>query len=164
MLARDFCILCGFSAIFASVVLKTPASLPEPAKDGREEAAPDMFSMDFTPLSAFNNQVANVMTMNAVRASSKTRQKTRRYLNLRMWVLAPLAILVGVASVFGYDYYSGSLGLIGPQFEIVENSRNRIIKVPPGGNLQGAIDAAKSGDIVELQAGAVYSGQINLPN
>ena len=40
----------------------------------------------------------------------------------------------------------------------------KIIRVPPGGNVQAAIEKANSGDIVELQAGAVYSGTLTLPN
>ncbi len=47
---------------------------------------------------------------------------------------------------------------------IVANGPKKIIKVPPGGNVQAAIEKAASGDIVELQAGAVYNGTINLPN
>ncbi len=74
------------------------------------------------------------------------------------------AIVFGAASILGYDMNSGRLGIIGPQPEIIENGPTKIIRVPPGGNVQAAIEKAKGGDIVELQAGAVYSGQITLPN
>jgi len=40
----------------------------------------------------------------------------------------------------------------------------KIISVPAGGDLQSAIDAANPGDIVELQAGATYSGGLTLKN
>ena len=36
--------------------------------------------------------------------------------------------------------------------------------VPSGGNLQAALDAARPGDVVELQAGAVFTGRFNFYN
>src|SRR5437868_4688038 len=100
------------------------------------------------------------MSVNHVRVSSRS-AKLRRPVKIRTFVLFGfLAVLGSVISVFGYDYYSGKLGLIGPQFNITATARGRVIRVPPGGNLQGALEAATSGDIIELQAGAVYSGQI----
>jgi len=79
-------------------------------------------------------------------------------------VFAVITLCVAVAGTLGYDAYSGRFGLIGEQPEIIINRENRIIRVPPGGNVQAAIERAQSGDIVELQAGAVYHGQISLPN
>src|SRR2546425_4142109 len=38
------------------------------------------------------------------------------------------------------------------------------ITVPPGGDLQGAINAAQPGDTIILQAGATYIGAFGLPN
>ena len=38
------------------------------------------------------------------------------------------------------------------------------ITVPPGGDLQGAINAAQAGDTIILQAGATYIGAFGLPN
>src|SRR5262245_41660860 len=105
------------------------------------------------------------MTVNSVRAASRPVSKQRSVTRIKTWmVLAAAMAFASLVGVFGYDYYSGRLGLIGSQFEIVQNGANRIIKVPPGGNLQGALEAANGGDIVELQAGGIYSGQINLPN
>ena len=80
------------------------------------------------------------------------------------WIHLTAAVALGMAAIFGYDSYSGSVGIVGPQVAIVGNGPNKIIRVPPGGNLQAAIDRAEGGDIVELQAGAVYSGTIDLPN
>src|SRR6476469_6322340 len=62
------------------------------------------------------------------------------------------------------EVYSGTFGIITTHFETIQNGATKTIKVPPGGNLQAAIDQASGGDVVELQAGAVYSGQINLSN
>src|SRR5258705_13203421 len=39
----------------------------------------------------------------------------------------------------------------------------RAIVVPSGGDLQAALDAARPGDVVTLEAGAVYRGPFNLP-
>lgn len=69
-----------------------------------------------------------------------------------------------VAATLGFDAWTGMPGLLPVYFETVTRGSTRVIKVPPGGNLQAAIDQARGGDIVELQAGAVYAGQINLPN
>src|ERR1041385_2961883 len=38
------------------------------------------------------------------------------------------------------------------------------LTVPAGGNLQSAINAAQPGDTIVLDAGAVYSGDLVLPN
>jgi hypothetical protein len=43
-------------------------------------------------------------------------------------------------------------------------STGRTIAVPPGGNLQAALDAARPGDVVTLAAGATYRGPFVLPN
>jgi hypothetical protein len=108
--------------------------------------------------------VSYVMAANPVRVSAKPVIKRPGTENRGFVFAGVLVLLASVASVFGYDYFSGRLGLIGPQFEITETAGRKVIKVPAGGNLQGALEAATSGDIVELQAGATYSGQINLPN
>lgn len=38
------------------------------------------------------------------------------------------------------------------------------LAVPAGGNFQAALDAAKPGDVITLEAGAVFSGPFRLPN
>ena len=107
--------------------------------------------------------MVNVMAENAVRIRNKT-VRSRHRVTARPWMFVTSIILVCVASILGYDGYSGRLGIIGPQPIIITNGSNKIIKVPPGGNVQAAIERAESGDIVELQAGAVYSGIVSLPN
>ncbi len=107
--------------------------------------------------------MVNVIAENAVRVRHKSvAQKARK--NLRPWILVFAVVALGAVSILGYDSCSGRLGIIGPQPEIVANGPTRIIRVPPGGNVQAAIERATSGDIVELQAGAVYFGTITLPN
>jgi uncharacterized protein YjdB len=39
----------------------------------------------------------------------------------------------------------------------------QVIFVPAGGDLQAAINSAKRGDVIELQAGATYTGNFSLP-
>lgn len=107
--------------------------------------------------------MVNIMAVNAVSVRNKMVRRNR-WTAMRLWILAPAAILFSAAAIIGYDMYSGKLGLIGPQPEIVANGVAKIIRVPPGGNVQAAIERASGGDIVELQAGAVYSGTISLPN
>lgn len=104
------------------------------------------------------------MAINSVRASDKWLQKpSRRWRRLKRTFLV-FAAITAVVAPFGLDYYSGKLGIVLPQPVIAETANGRVIRVPPGGNLQGAIDKATSGDVIELQAGAVYAGQITLPN
>ncbi len=74
------------------------------------------------------------------------------------------ALVLAIAATLGFDAYSGVLGFFPPSFEIVESAAGRIIKVPAGGNIQAAIAKSESGDIIELQAGATYYGEIKLPN
>lgn len=107
--------------------------------------------------------MVNVMAANAVSVRNKPVTRKSR-MRVRSWILAAVVFLFVSASVIGYEMYSGRLGIIGPQPIITESGGRKIIKVPPGGNVQAAIEKASSGDIVELQAGAVYSGTINLPN
>ena len=96
-----------------------------------------------------------------VRAKSIT---PRPRIGVFVWMFVAGALLLAVAGTLGFDAYSGKIGIFSPRFEIVQNGAGRIIKVSPGGNLQAAIEQANGGDIVELQAGAVYFGEIKLPN
>jgi hypothetical protein len=79
-------------------------------------------------------------------------------------LLSVIALLAATAAVVAYDWDTGKLGLYPQKLEIIPNGQTKIIKVLPGGNIQAALERATSGDIVELQAGAVYSGEIELPN
>ncbi len=103
------------------------------------------------------------MSVNSVRVRNKP-AKTRARSGRIAIVLPIAATVVAVVAVFLYEFNYGRLGLIGPQPVIEQTAAGKVIKVPPGGNVQRAIELADSGDIVELQAGAVYSGTVNLPN
>ncbi len=82
---------------------------------------------------------------------------------LRLWLFAVVAIILA-ASIYGYDFYSDRFGIVAPSAIVTETPAGKVIKVPPGGNIQSAIERANGGDIIELQAGGVYNGQVTLPN
>jgi len=108
--------------------------------------------------------MTNVMTLNSVRVKTKPVSRRRRVPRILTMLFSTVLLLAVVTTPFGYDYYSGRLGLSLPEPTVSETVEGRVFKVPAGGNLQGAIERAESGDVIELQAGAVYAGQINLPN
>ncbi len=95
-----------------------------------------------------------------VRAKSIDPPRSSRF---RLWLLAVTAVAI-VAATLGFDFFTDRLGIIAPNAVIVETPAGKVIKVPPGGNIQAAIERASGGDIIELQAGGVYSGQVTLPN
>lgn len=64
--------------------------------------------------------------------------------------------------VFAVFAYSTNFNYQNAPNDIIQDANRQIIRVPAGGNLQEAIIRAKSGDIIELQAGAVYN-DITLP-
>ncbi len=103
------------------------------------------------------------MVVNSVRVKEKT-DRRRRFKRVHFSVLIIAAVIFAAALPFAYDLHYGRLGIIYPQPVIEASGAGRIIKVPPGGHVQSAIEKANGGDIVELQAGAVYSGEIKLPN
>ncbi|MFT3746019.1 MAG: hypothetical protein QM785_17245 [Pyrinomonadaceae bacterium] len=105
----------------------------------------------------------DLIVVNTVRV----KQKTVKRGNFLRWLLPVFAVLLICSAVGGsilYEWNYGTFGLIGPQPVVEASSTGRVIKVPPGGNIQAALELATSGDIIELQAGAVYSGTITLPN
>lgn len=81
-----------------------------------------------------------------------------------LWITLALIVAVGVAGTVAFKLLTGNSGLFGGDLVVVSNGAGRIIKVPPGGSVQSAVDQALSGDIVELQAGATYTGEVKLPN
>ena len=99
-----------------------------------------------------------------MKVRSKPLDSRRNRSRSSTWISIFAATLIAAAGVMGFDAYSGRLGILSPRFEIVANGASRIIKVLPGGNVQAAIEQANGGDIVELQAGALYYGEIKLPN
>ena len=107
--------------------------------------------------------VTNQMAVNSFGVRPKAAAKAGGS-GLRPLMFAAFGVVVALAAILAFDAFSGKVGIFAPRFEIVANGANRVIKVPPGGNVQAAIAQANGGDIVELQAGAEYFGEIKLPN
>ena len=98
----------------------------------------------------------------------KERQKTMRQMqkskafgrrSYRWIFLATLVISIGLSLiVFGAYFYQKQ----------TENSALNVsgntITVKAGGDFQAALDRAKAGDTILLEAGATFSGNFNLPN
>ena len=103
------------------------------------------------------------MAENVIKVRGK-RQDRARTTGVPGWMFVAGALIVVAVAILAFDAYSGMIGIMAPRFEIVQSGASRIIKVPPGGNVQAAIELANGGDIIELQAGAVYYGEIKLPN
>jgi len=83
----------------------------------------------------------------------------------RLWLFTAIAVMFAAAAgTWGFSAFSHRSANFGPQFEVISNGTGKIIRVPSGGDLQAAIDGANAGDIIELQAGATYFGEIMLPN
>src|SRR6185295_17777994 len=75
-----------------------------------------------------------------------------RRLMLVAAIVVPLIAVAGVAFVWAQQ-----------RARRVEVSGSSL-RVPAGGDLQGALDRARPGDTIFLAAGATYTGTFNLPN
>ena len=99
-------------------------------------------------------------------AQSKVRRKE---INVppRKWrsflVIGTVALVFAAAGLWLATDLPAKLGFFASPLEIVSANNGRIIRVPKGGDLQAAINQAQSGDIIELQAGATYYGELKLP-
>lgn len=82
----------------------------------------------------------------------------------RFYLFAGLSLLlvVGAIAVLTVNFSGSPLFGFAP-LAVEADGNRQIIRVPKGGDLQAAITRAKSGDIIELQAGATYYGEIKLP-
>jgi hypothetical protein len=98
-------------------------------------------------------------------AQVRRKGQPQKRMNKLSIILGLVAVVVlGFVATVAVGTYTGKFDIFSPPLEIVANGNTAIIRVPPGGNLQAAVDRANSGDIIELKAGASYSGEIILPN
>ena len=96
--------------------------------------------------------------INVRRKETKGKSPKMTSLLIGSGVVAVLSvILVSAFFLFGDRFNFASANL-----EITASGKNKIIRVPKGANLQAAIDQADSGDVIELESGAVYDS-ITLP-
>lgn len=95
--------------------------------------------------------------MNVVRPKeNKLGRRPRIY---KLLLSAAVICALGGLAFASYPWFADVLA---PKPLVVETAAGRIIRLPSGGNLQKAIDTARSGDVIELEAGGVYSGRIDL--
>jgi hypothetical protein len=87
-------------------------------------------------------------------------------MRFRHVAVAILSIVLGGVTAAGPGADAGPVGAE-PPHQLVGSGpaagTGRSITVPPGGNLQAAVDAARPGDSIVLAAGATYRGPITLP-
>lgn len=88
---------------------------------------------------------------------------TRKRKNPGVFVSITSLVFLALAVALTIAALSGKFGFASAT-EIISEGNRQIIRVPPGGNLQAAIEKARGGDIIELQAGATYYGEIILPD
>ena len=122
--------------------------------------------------------MAQGLAINVMGVRSRTIEQ-KRPMSVGVWLIIAAAVIAAAFATLGIGAYSS--GMIGttppsdgalvaqeeaipPTDEIIENGAVRVIKVPPGGNIEAALAKAESGDIVELQAGAIYFGEVTRPN
>jgi len=101
------------------------------------------------------------LNQNKIRAKQITKPN-RKKLYLTIGLVA--IILLAVTLTLAFTAFSDKLSFVSTPLEIINEGNRQIIRVPSGGNLQEAINKANSGDIIELQAGRIYYGEIKLPN
>ena len=96
-----------------------------------------------------------------VRQKEISKPKTKK---INVFISLAVIIFLGATIVFSVVVFSDKFNLTSAPLEITSEAGKTIIRVPPGGDLQAAINKATSGDIIELKAGATYYGEIKLPN
>ena len=105
------------------------------------------------------------MSANQIRVRPKEISKPKMK-KLNLFVVSTIVILLGATLAFTIATFSGFSDKFNFSFaplEVASVAGKTIIRVPANGDLQAAINRAKSGDIIELAAGATYYGEIQLP-
>lgn len=102
------------------------------------------------------------MSANQIKIRRKESSESNRS-RFRSVAIFAVLILLGAIATFALASFSVNFGFYSAPLEIVADGNRQIIRVPAGGNLQEAVNRAKSGDIIEVQAGAAYN-EIILPN
>lgn len=85
-------------------------------------------------------------------------RKSRK--TIKLLIGSAIAVCFIVVLLAGLFVFSDRLSFASANLEITANGKNKLIRVPKGANLQAAIDKADGGDIIELEAGAVYENVI----
>ena len=85
------------------------------------------------------------------------RSNGTRYSYAQLFLAAGAMIVVPVAIFISLTWYRNYAGATGLEFS------GNVINVRAGGNFQAALDRARPGDTIQLQAGAVFKGAFKLP-
>lgn len=113
--------------------------------------------MDSEHFYDFNRAVSYVEVMNVVRPKESKLGRRPFFAKLLFAAVGTVAVSIAV-----FALYAGIFTPFAPPNTVVETASGRIIKVSSGGDLQGAINNARSGDVIELEAGGTYAGRIDL--
>lgn len=103
------------------------------------------------------------MSGNQIKVRPKQTSEPKRK-NLGVFVSVAALIFLGAVIALAFTVFSDKLGFASSSLETISEGNRQIIRVPPGGDVRAAIEKARGGDIIELQAGATYYGEIVLPN
>lgn len=99
------------------------------------------------------------MSINKIEIRSKPFAAPKRE-NFNVYLVA--AAIAVFAAALGVAEFAGKLNFSGAPPENFSRT-NSVIRVPAGGDLQAAVNRARGGDVIELEAGATYKGGIILP-
>ena len=103
------------------------------------------------------------MSANQIKVRHKEISKPKMK-KINVFICLAAIILLGATLAFALAVFSEKFNFSSAHLEITSEAGKTIIRVPPGGDLQAAINKANSGDVIELKAGATYYGEIKLPN
>jgi hypothetical protein len=103
------------------------------------------------------------MSADPIKIRRKEMSKTKKS-KFRLVFVGAFVFAFCTIAAFAFAAFSGKFAALDAPIEIISDGNRRIIRVPANGNLQEAVNQANSGDVIELQAGAAYSGEIKLPN
>lgn len=104
------------------------------------------------------HKIRVVESMSADKINVRRKEIKKDSINLTQIIVGLIcAVLLCVVGLITFLIFTDRLSLASTEIEVIQNGAGKIIRVPKGGNLQAAVDQANGGDIIELQAGAVYS-------
>ncbi len=101
------------------------------------------------------------MSANQISVRRKETPKNN-WSKVQLAAIFSIVIFLGAIATFAVVSFSGGFNYSSAPLEVVADGNRQIIRVPANGNLQEAINRAKSGDTIELQSGATYN-EIILP-
>lgn len=80
-----------------------------------------------------------------------------------IFLISMILVFISAMAAFAFINFADKFNFFSAPLDFVSVNNQRIIRVPKGGSLREAINKAQSGDIIELQAGVTYYGDVKLP-